>query len=323
MVNLDVSLDVIKKVSTGTAVLQVIGLLLAVFRFWFRYRIQRLWWEDAWAFAAFLFAISYLAGSWLYVHYGKPIATVGSWMSTFAFNPVIWLVRHSTILSVARIIYPSMTLRRMVLGIGLGFFLLFITFMAAKLWFYFHDLSWMNDTLFYGNPLLPLSTKLVIFELTIDFLADAILIALPIKLLWSVKLPTRQRRMILLIFASGIMVTLAAICHTTCQLLGLHSIVILAMDVEVALSSIMCNLLVFVTSLYRYGRSGSLSPSTDSEEDDDYTTPVRPRQTSQLLTTIEVGNLEYSSENGTSTWSDGCTSDATSAISGTRSSLEE
>ncbi|KAI6140582.1 hypothetical protein BKA82DRAFT_4397983 [Pisolithus tinctorius] len=323
MVNPEVSLVVVQKASTGIAVLQMIGLLLAVFRFWFRYRIQRLWWEDAWAFAAFLSAIIYSMGTWLYVHCEKPTSTVGFWISSFSFNPVIWLVRHSTLFSVARIIYPSLTLRRMVLGIGLVFFLLFISFMAGKLWYYCYDLSWMNNTLFFGNPLLPLSTRLAIFELTTDLVTDAILIALPIKLLWSVKLPTRQRRMILLIFASGIMVTLAAIFRATCQLLDLSLIVNLAMDVEVALSSIMCNLLVFVTFLYRYGLSACHSPSTIFDEDDDYTTPDRPRQTTQFLTTVEVDSLGYySSENVTSTW-DGCTSNAPSGMSDTHISSEQ
>ncbi|KIN94871.1 hypothetical protein M404DRAFT_368776 [Pisolithus tinctorius Marx 270] len=302
----------------------MIGLLLAVFRFWFRYRIQRLWWEDAWAFAAFLFAIIYSMGTWLYVHCEKPTSTVGFWISNFSFNPVIWLVRHSTLFSVARIIYPSLTLRRMVLGIGLVFFLLFISFMAGKLWYYCYDLSWMNNTLFFGNPLLPLSTRLAIFELTTDLVTDAILIALPIKLLWSVKLPTRQRRMILLIFASGIMVTLAAIFRATCQLLDLSLIVNLAVDVEVALSSIMCNLLVFVTFLYRYVLSACHSPSTIFDEDDDYTTPDRPRQTTQFLTTVEVHSLGYySSENVASTWDDGCTSNAPSGMSDTHISSEQ
>ncbi|KAI6114501.1 hypothetical protein F5141DRAFT_714122 [Pisolithus sp. B1] len=323
MVDLDVSLDVIRKASVGTAVLEVIGLLLAVFRLWFRFRIRRLWWEDAWAFAAFVFATNYLTGNWLYVHYGKPTSTVGYWISILSSNPVIWLVRHSTLFSVARIIYPSLTLRRMVLGIALMFFLLFVSFMVAKLWYFCQNLSWMNNTLYFGNVLLPLDTNLIIFELTTDFIADAILIVLPIRLLWSVKLPTRQRRMILLVFASGITVTIATICRALCQLLDLNLIAPLVMDVEVALSSIMCNLLVFVTFMYRYGRSASPPPSTESDEDDDYTTLFQPRQTTQILTTIEVGRADYSSGDETSTRSSGCTSDATSGISDILSSSEE
>ncbi|KAI6039647.1 hypothetical protein EDC04DRAFT_2683657, partial [Pisolithus marmoratus] len=308
----------------GTTVLEVIGLLLGVFRFWFRYRIRRLWWEDAWAFAAFLFATIYLTGTWLDILYWRPTATVGFWMYVFSFNSVIWCVRHSTLFSVARIIYPSLTLRRMVLGIGSVFFLLYISFIAAKLWYYCHDLSWMNNTLYFGNPLLPLGTNLIIFEITTDFVTDAVLIALPIKLLWSVKLPTRQRRMILLIFASGVMVTLAAICRAVCQLLSLNSIVSLVMDAEVAFSSIMCNLLVFVTSLYRYGRSASPLPSTESDDDDDdYTTPVRPPQNTQLLTTVEVGGSDYFSEGMTSSSKDRCSSQLITGLSGTCDSLEQ
>lgn len=102
MANCDVSVNVIKKVSVGTAALEAIGLLLAVFRLWFRFRIRRLWWEDAWAFAAFVFATNYLIGSWLYVHSEKPTSTVGCWVSILTSNVVIWLVRLSTLFSVAR-----------------------------------------------------------------------------------------------------------------------------------------------------------------------------------------------------------------------------
>ncbi|KAI6123673.1 hypothetical protein EDD16DRAFT_1772789 [Pisolithus croceorrhizus] len=129
--------------------------------------------------------------------------------------------------------------------------------------------------------------------------------------------------MILLIFASGITVTIAAICRATCELLNLDLIVSLLMDVEIALSSIMCNLLVFVTFLYRYGRSASPSPSTELDEDDDYTTPVRHHQATLILTTIEVGGSDYSLDNLTSMWGDGCASNATSGISDILSSSEQ
>ncbi|KAI6163293.1 hypothetical protein EDD17DRAFT_487260 [Pisolithus thermaeus] len=324
MIDLNVSPAMVVKARAGTTVLEVIGLLLAVFRLSFRYRIRRLWWEDAWACAAFVFATTYLMGTWLDLLYRKPTSMVGLWMYVFSFNSVIWFVRHSTLLLVARIIYPSLKLRRMVYGIASVFFLSYISFMAAKLWYYCHDLSWMNNTLYFGNALLPLSTNLIIFELTTDFITDAILISLPIKLLWSVKLPTRQRRMIVLIFASGITVTLAATCRATCQILELNSIVSLMMDAEVAFSSIMCNLLVFVMFLYRYGRSicPSLPAEPDDDDDDDYTTPVRSHRSTQFLTTIEAGGSDYS-ENVTSTRGDGCSSYPTSGTSSTHSPLEQ
>ncbi|KAI6039668.1 hypothetical protein EDC04DRAFT_3112115 [Pisolithus marmoratus] len=314
------SLDVKAKARAGITVLEVLGLLLAIFRFWFRYRIRRLWWEDAWAFAAFLFAITYLTGTWLNILYGEQTSTslTGFWMYSFSSNLVVWFARLSILFSVARIIYPSQTLRRIVFGIAFLFSLLFVSFIGAKLWYYCHDLSWMGSTLLSGNPPLPLGTNLVIYELTTDFISDAILIALPIKLLWSVKLPTRQRRMIMLIFASGITVTLVATCRGTFQILGLHPISSLLMDAVIAFSSIMCNLLVFVTFLYRYGRSASPPSLTEpDDDDDDYTTPARPRQTTQFLTTVEVGGADCASENVTSTWS---SSQATSGTSSTDSS---
>ncbi|KAG6331789.1 hypothetical protein ID866_7302 [Astraeus odoratus] len=175
------------------------------------------------------------------------------------------------------------------------FLLMFMSFMAAKLWWYSHDLSWMKNTLFYGKALLPLNHKLVVFQLVTDFFADAILVGLPVRLLWGIRLPRRQRRMVLLIFSSSIIVTLAAIFRSTLQIMHKRNLVEIAINVEVGLATITLNLLVCVTFIYRYWRSKSLGngdlDSDDSESDDDYTTPIRRSRTTQLTTTIELGTM--------------------------------
>jgi len=78
----------------------------------------------------------------------------------------------------------------------------------------------------------------------------------------------------------------------------------------------MCNLLVFVTCIYRYGCSSSVSISEQSEsdeKDDDYTARQRP-QTTQLLTThIELGGTGYSSDNALTTCEE-CSSDIPSSL---------
>ncbi|KAL4080604.1 hypothetical protein J3A83DRAFT_4084704, partial [Scleroderma citrinum] len=290
-------------------VLEVFGLLLSIFRFSFRFRIRRLWWEDAWAVAAFFFALSYLIGTWIYLIYEKPTSTIGFWVYVFSFNIVIWLVRFSILFSVIRIVYPSMRLRHMMFTIGVFFTMMFLSFLGAKIWYYTHNLSWTQNGILFGRPGLALGKNLVIYELATDFIVDAILIGLPIRLLWSIKLPRKQRRMILLIFASGFIVTISSVCRAICQILNISPIVIITMDIEVGFSTIMCNLLVFVTCIYRYGRSTSASVSQQAgsdEEDDDYTTPRRP-QTTQLLTThVDLGGTAYSSDNALSTCPEEC-----------------
>lgn len=65
----------------------------------------------------------------------------------------------------------------------------------------------------------------------------------------------------------------------------------------------MCNMLVFVTCIYRFRHASSPSSSEESESDesdDDFTTRRRPQTTAMLTTHVELGGTGYSS-NVTST----------------------
>ena len=137
-----------------------------------------------------------------------------------------------------------------------------------------------------------------------------ILIALPLRMLWKVKLPPRQRRMILCIFASSVVLAFAAIFHIVGHVLNITILMVAGIDSEVpslcfslqtlcsprvyqvAASIIMCNLLVVVTYAYRFlwRDEGSLNATTTSgTESDDFTQPVgQPARPSLTLTTVEV-----------------------------------
>ena len=68
-----------------------------------------------------------------------------------------------------------------------------------------------------------------------DCISDAILIALPVRLLWGMNLPTKRRRMIIAIFSSSIIVTTASIFRAVSQMMSLTSLVGVATDLEVRL----------------------------------------------------------------------------------------
>ena len=131
------------------------------------------------------------------------------------------------------------------------FLAMFLSFLGAKLWYYFHDLSWIERPSLYNKPSLPLKRSLVIYQLvseshslhaffpfdnksSVDCLADAILIALPIRLLWNVKLQRKQRRMFFLIFASSSIVTVGSLFRAICQIANIYPVLLVALDVEVS-----------------------------------------------------------------------------------------
>lgn len=68
---------------------------------------------------------------------------------------------------------------------------------------------------------------------TADCVTVAVLIALPLCLLWRVKLPTGQRRMILCIFASSVILAFAAIFHLVGRTLSIGTLFIAGIDFQV------------------------------------------------------------------------------------------
>lgn len=46
-----------------------------------------------------------------------------------------------------------------------------------------------------------------------DFIADGILVGIPLRLLWSVKLPHNMRKLLFSIFSASILVTVVSVVH--------------------------------------------------------------------------------------------------------------
>ncbi|KAG8216326.1 hypothetical protein J3R82DRAFT_6397 [Butyriboletus roseoflavus] len=102
----------------------------------------------------------------------------------------------------------------------------------------------------------PMPTWLALSEVCTDALSDAILVALPLRLLWRVKLPLDQRIMVLSVFSTSILVSAVSVAHTAYLM---HPVIFtggFTASMESAVSLIVCNLLVVVTFLYRVIRNG-------------------------------------------------------------------
>ncbi|KAF9231384.1 hypothetical protein BU15DRAFT_82477 [Melanogaster broomeanus] len=105
--------------------------------------------------------------------------------------------------------------------------------------------------------------------------------------------------MILSIFASSIVMAFGALFHTLGQVLNIYLVMISGINVEIAVSSIVCNLLVVVTYTCRFllrdsTSSSSTEDTTDDtsasgDQDDDFTQPTRqPQSTTLNLTTVDL-----------------------------------
>ncbi|KIJ67389.1 hypothetical protein HYDPIDRAFT_108134 [Hydnomerulius pinastri MD-312] len=290
------ALDPVYSVRVAATVFQTMGLVLTAMRIWFRLKIGRFWWEDAWAAISLLCGLLWVIAEWVFLSTNGLASIITSWIYSIGFTCTIVAVRMSILLSIARIVQRTPFLRRLTF-ICAGFFAAcWVILIAEKVYECGSDPNWHHVMVSSGKPFCLVKAPVSIFQFTTDCISIAILVALPLRMLWKVKLPPRQRRMILSVFASSIIMALGALFHTLGQVLNVYVVMIAGINVEVALSLFVCNLLVTVTCTYRFLQDGGVSASTDSSEsedsyalDDDFTRPTPlPRSTGQYLTTVEL-----------------------------------
>lgn len=155
----------------------------------------------------------------------------------------------SILFSIARIVYATERMRRLVTALAALFSLFFLIFLVMKVWWYTQDLSWLKETACDTKPTRLLPRSMYVYELCgecayrlsgvklrmclVDGVSDTILVSLPVRVLWSMTLPPKQRRMIIAIFSSSIIVTMVSILRAVSQIKKFVPLVGVAADFEV------------------------------------------------------------------------------------------
>ncbi|OBZ77450.1 hypothetical protein A0H81_02516 [Grifola frondosa] len=90
-----------------------------------------------------------------------------------------------------------------------------------------------------------------VVELATDCIADFILVILPVRLLWSVKLAIPRRKLLMAIFSASIITTVVSVVHTVYVFSPNRNAEGILAHVEASTSLIICNLAVLVTWMAR------------------------------------------------------------------------
>ncbi|KIK74959.1 hypothetical protein PAXRUDRAFT_100597, partial [Paxillus rubicundulus Ve08.2h10] len=178
------------------SVFQVLGLILTAFRIYFRLKIGRFWWEDAWAALSLLLGSVWMIAEWTLLLTNGLVSIVGSWTYSITFICIITTVRMSILLSITRIIPESSRLRKFTHVCAAFFAACWVILIIATI-LQCIDPSWHHVPIQSGKPFCQMKLQISIFEFSTDCVAVLILVVLPLCMLWKVKLPRRQRRMIL------------------------------------------------------------------------------------------------------------------------------
>ncbi|KAH7890424.1 hypothetical protein F5I97DRAFT_28490 [Phlebopus sp. FC_14] len=290
------SYDELLKVKVFADCFTGLGLVLSLLRLWIRIRIRRLWWEDACALIASVFGVASVTSEWIYLAYDgrNDTAVAMEWIYMLSCTCIICLL-----LSVIRIIPSSERLhtaaRISVISVSLLWAAVFIektVWCTLVLKLYRSDVT---ETVYICYPTHAMS----IFALVADCVAELISVSLPLYMLRNVKLPSRQRRLLRLIFSATVTISLISFVRMLTQVVdGLWEWLTVADDFQIAISLIVCNLLVVATYIYRamgYTAEESESSSDSLPTDDDFTTT-----TDQLTSSPKPTTIEFSSSGGSS-----------------------
>ncbi|KAJ8088778.1 hypothetical protein PM082_014022 [Marasmius tenuissimus] len=246
-------------------VIQIIAILSTIFRLARRIRIKRLSWDDGWVVVATFLSMAFVVLGW--VSRALVINRLGkesmlkqpelglTEILVGALNfATIWASRISLSLSIYRIL-PAGRLKTAALTFSIGCFFVgsaIVSYHAVTLYSLRSDTQWPARKRW----------KVVGPQVTADILCSLFLVALPLYALSKMtSLPTSERRIILILFASTLLslgagcaeVAATAVANATGLVYGanIQDILTEAVNVQAAVGLMVCNCLVIVTALLR------------------------------------------------------------------------
>lgn len=229
--------------------------------------------------------MAHLINSWVHLFSHGTTSVVSFWATTFMSTCITWTVRMSILFAIARVARPSQHLFRLSMGFAISFFLMWGGFIAQKARNFESSSDWYQ----FPCPSCRIDHSMAAYQLATKSVADTILVVFSFRLIWNVSLPSRQRRMILAIFASSIIMSMFSLIHAIAHFLFATWAETVAVNLEASFCLIICNLLVVVTYAYRV-----LNRKPDDPKDDDYSSAITAVSTSQRLTTIALAETSAS-----------------------------
>lgn len=139
------------------------------------------------------------------------------------YTCTIWFARMSIVSSVFRIVPPC----RSVMIASLSFVIMWLYIMAAKTvpcamdrsWYHKFPVGcpiskWVALSEVICRPAASSNSYPAHFSPVADTLSNFVLIFLPLRLLWHVGLPSKQRTIIFLVFSTNILTSIVSVVHT-------------------------------------------------------------------------------------------------------------
>ncbi|KAH9480746.1 hypothetical protein JR316_0007346 [Psilocybe cubensis] len=252
------------------SVLHVVAIVSTTFRLCHRLYKRQMWYDDYVVIVPLAFDCVYFVMFWKaltskdYLRYRNNVHFFTSFMFGFVVNAIVlWFSRISLALSLARIFPRGHIARRFSLCIAVLCFVFFGTTVGLTIglcqssgrpWYRIDPHNCKK-----GPKGIPINGLVGVLA---DILADTVLFLAPLFVLRRVKLPARERRMILAAFSGSVLTLLAAVVFGVfwyCRVkfgspAGKVVLRLVVAHIETTVAMIVCNLLLITMFLYRIFR---------------------------------------------------------------------
>lgn len=235
-----------------------LAIIITMFRLAYRRSRHQLWWDDALIAAAIITGAISLASVWLVMAPHTVIETdqvriAARWSMIFCFTTSLWLARLSIVFSIIRLAPRADCMRKIAQWAAVIFAALCVMMLVQKTYICAHNFNSERIDCVLGS-------SVAATQFATDAISDIALVLMPIRLLREIHLPKGQRILIISVFSTSIVVSLASIIHVIFVLQTDVYMQSITAQVELALSLIVCNLLVIVTCIYKVFRREDLDP---------------------------------------------------------------
>ncbi|KDR69785.1 hypothetical protein GALMADRAFT_908965 [Galerina marginata CBS 339.88] len=246
------------------SILHILAICSTIYRLIHRFRIQRIWWDDYLVIVPLVIDCVYCPLLWFRFTRVDPANARtyqilnSYWLSAFPSLLMIWSTRVVLALSLARI-FPRKHPARLWAFILIGFMVVslisctLVTTLTCKQSSGLLIMNLITDCI-KGAGGLPIGS---IFIFADDLVGDLLLIIAPLVFFWRLKLPSKERRLIITVFCGSALTLMFVIAFkiasgNTRISMGKDTSYFAAgmISIEVAISLFVCNLTVVSTCLY-------------------------------------------------------------------------
>ncbi|KAG1858637.1 hypothetical protein C8R48DRAFT_606217 [Suillus tomentosus] len=254
----------------------MIAMLCTIFRLVYRGWMRHLWWEDAWAAFSLISDVICLLCIWIHTSIScecsssrskiyLTLMSVPGWIFSVAFTSVVWCAsaaRMSMIFSIIRIARPSghRYQKWITYLITVSFVCMWAVVLVSK-----------DGTCAFKCQK---TMSVALLQLLTDVIADVSLILAPLLFWKNTRLSSNHKILILSPFGASLLITAITIPHSVMLLHSASETTLAIAHIKAALSLVVCNLLVIVSSIYCVCWKRTLDPDQTNESPTIFTSVI-------------------------------------------------